>query len=526
MISYLFPVFLSLVPALHLYIHNRVPIRYAYPTWIALAVFALLLTLAVRGATRQAPKAGLIAGFFSIAFFYFELFLRQLDLIIFNLGLTESPNTLLFSQGLAVGLFVFWLVLWTAGARFALRSESTIQKVNSFLLIVSLILLVSPVISIAQILGNSRRIAASPNYSFADHVAGGSGGGFALPVGETGSQPDIFYLIFDGFAGEDILKSVYDLDISPFFAQLEERGFYLAVSSKTNYSQTINSLPSSLNMSYLDGLADAVVDPSNWGPLAQALRQNLVSTALDEYGYDLITFSSGFWPTDDIRSDRRYRQLFNLNEYQEVFLQNTPLVHLDPDLLYDQHRSRISYTLEHLAGAAHEGSPRFVFAHLYIPHPPFVFDREGNHVHVPRQFTKYDADGYLLKGGTTPEYQQMYKDQLSYIADRILILVDEILLEAEEPPVIIIQADHGPGSTITQHQLEQDNLEERFSILNAYYFPDQDYSALYPEITPVNSFRVVFDQYFGTALGLLPDRQYFSTVYQPYHYTDLTESLK
>lgn len=524
--SYIFPVFLSLIPALHLYINNRVPIQYAYPTWIVMAGFMLVLILAVQRGTRNPAKVGAIAGFFSIIFFYFEPFLQQLDVVCLNLGLIHSENYLLYSPYLAVGIFFLWTALWVVAARALIRSESLTKKVNSFLAVVSLVLLVMPLVRIVQIVSNSIRIEKSFRYSFEESGLFADGEEFSLTEVESNNQPDIFYLIFDGFAGEDILQSVYDMEISTFIGQLEMRGFYVASGSKTNYSQTINSLPSSLNMSYLDGLSQSVIDPYNWSPLAKVLQQNLVSLSLDELGYDLITFSSGFWPTEDLRTDKKYHPAISLNEYQEVLLQNTPLVHLYPGLLYDHHRNRITFTLDHLAGAALSEQPRFVFAHLYIPHPPFVFDEEGNHIHVPRLFTKYDADGYKLKGGTTPEYQMMYVDQLSYLLDQILMLVDEIFAETEKAPIIIIQGDHGPGSTITQHHLEKYNLDERFSIMNACYFPDQDYSTLYAGITPVNTFRVVFDQFFGTDLGLLADKYYFSTVFEPYNYTDMTEVLK
>jgi hypothetical protein len=62
--------------------------------------------------------------------------------------------------------------------------------------------------------------------------------------------------------------------------------------------------------------------------------------------------------------------------------------------------------------------------------------------------------------------------------------------------------------------------------LNAYYFPDQNYAALYPAISPVNSFRVIFNQYFGTDLELLEDRNYFAGWLAPYDYTDVTDKAQ
>jgi hypothetical protein len=51
--------------------------------------------------------------------------------------------------------------------------------------------------------------------------------------------------------------------------------------------------------------------------------------------------------------------------------------------------------------------------------------------------------------------------------------------------------------------------------LNAIRLPGAAPELLYPAMSPVNTFRVILNQYFGTSLGLLPDRSYFSTTSQP-----------
>ena len=56
----------------------------------------------------------------------------------------------------------------------------------------------------------------------------------------------------------------------------------------------------------------------------------------------------------------------------------------------------------------------------------------------------------------------------------------------------------------------------RFDILNAYFFPDGDYSAMYPEISPVNTFRVVFDTYFSEEYPLLKDQSINVGINRPY----------
>jgi hypothetical protein len=54
-------------------------------------------------------------------------------------------------------------------------------------------------------------------------------------------------------------------------------------------------------------------------------------------------------------------------------------------------------------------------------------------------------------------------------------------------------------------------LWERTPILNAYYLPGGEDRWLYPSISPVNSFRVVLNAYFGADLPFLPDATYFTS---------------
>ena len=75
-------------------------------------------------------------------------------------------------------------------------------------------------------------------------------------------------------------------------------------------------------------------------------------------------------------------------------------------------------------------------------------------------------------------------------------------------------------------EASEEELREKMGILNAYYLPGVDSSLLYPSITPVNSFRLAFDLYFGTHLGLLPDVSYTYVDYNhPYQFLDVTNRV-
>jgi hypothetical protein len=95
----------------------------------------------------------------------------------------------------------------------------------------------------------------------------------------------------------------------------------------------------------------------------------------------------------------------------------------------------------------------------------------------------------------------------------LIDIVDQLLEKSETEPIIIIQGDH--GATLDYELLGIDKAN-RLGILNAYYLPKKIINQeemimkpnenLYQSITPVNSFRVVFDQYFGGDYGLLDDK--------------------
>ena len=73
--------------------------------------------------------------------------------------------------------------------------------------------------------------------------------------------------------------------------------------------------------------------------------------------------------------------------------------------------------------------------------------------------------------------------------------------------------------------LDIEMIDERMSILNAYHFPRGGEQFLYDSITPVNTFRVVFNAYLNGTYSYVEDKQYFSTYNRPFVFNDVTEIL-
>jgi hypothetical protein len=83
-----------------------------------------------------------------------------------------------------------------------------------------------------------------------------------------------------------------------------------------------------------------------------------------------------------------------------------------------------------------------------------------------------------------------------------------LLSKSSTQPIIILQGDHGPWIQTGPGQ---------FEILNAYYLPGHN-DQLYSTVSPVNSFRLVFNAYFGTDYTLLPDTSYYSPIPNIYEF--------
>lgn len=118
-------------------------------------------------------------------------------------------------------------------------------------------------------------------------------------------------------------------------------------------------------------------------------------------------------------------------------------------------------------------------------------------------------------------------NKLEYTNAELKKAIEAILAQSEVPPIILIQADHGPGLLTDFTSSENTCLEERFSIFSAYYLPNLEHNPIPEEFTPVNLFRIIFNEYFSTDLPLLENRSYyyFDTI-KIYHTEDITMQLK
>ncbi len=399
-------------------------------------------------------------------------------------------------------LIPIWVILWLLGYGWIYWKARKLQPLNSLLNLVAVTLLLFPFLQIG-------RDAIRFNQLEAKNISQNElSENLSLP--QVQSPPDIYYIILDGYTRDDILKKNYQLDNSEFLTQLEEMGFYIARCSQSNYAQTQLSLASSLNYDYLEQLGKQfVAENTSRSGLPDSIQHSAVRNALEELGYQVIAFDSGYEATRLQDADLYLSSniVQDINDFENLFLQTTlarvysdgiSVLNLSPNWEErDQaHRERIMFTLDTLNTIPDIPGPKFVFAHLITPHWPHVFGPNGEAVHEH------------------PDSTNGYRNQVIFINKQIVPVLAEIIGKSNHPPIIILQADH--GSII-------ESPKRRMSILNAYHLPDEGGQQLYENISPVNSFRVIFNHYFGGNLPLLADISYYSHYDQPYQYEIISD---
>jgi hypothetical protein len=395
-------------------------------------------------------------------------------------------------------LVPIWIILTAIAIWWASRKSTNITSMTYTLNVVGLFLLIFPIIQLVSFFVQSESSQASAEQNTS-----------VLDLKLSSQPPDIYYIILDGYGRSDILKNEYDYDNSDFLNSLKKLGFFITDCAQSNYAQTQISLASSLNFNYLDALSNHFVPGSEDRTGLDALiHHGLVRQSLEKAGYKTVAFATGFLATE--LSDADYflgpqRSLGELNEFESLLMETTFARLLQDGNSFgmqnsgsELYRKRTLFALDKLDKLSYIKGPKFVFVHLVIPHPPYVFGPTGGPVEA--------ADVGTTK---TQQGASHYRDQAIYISSRMKEIVPRIIANSTTPPIIVIQGDHGP--TVASRP------RSRMSNLNVYLLPGAE-TSLYPTITPVNTFRVIFNNYFGQNLQYLDDVSLYSDYEDPFNF--------
>lgn len=502
------PILFSIFPIVALYGYNQDMAQFSYilrPLIIS-ALLAIALFTVLNIIIKNKNKTAAVTSLFLTSFFSFGHFLS---------AIASSYNYYI--------LLFLWIALLTFIAIIILTTKKNLNALTVYLNIVAIILIILPLANIAKYQLQTKNIAADidlMNSKMADA---------SESYHQINNLPDIYYIILDGYGRADILKEIYNYDNSDFINYLTDKGFYVAHQSNANYPQTYQSISSSLNFNYINYFSEIMGDESDdRKPLKEMIKNNKVYNFLKKNGYLFVAFPASWSGVHkNLNADIFMRGKMDLNEFDNVLINTTPLsMFLGKKIQADAHRKNILYTFDHLSDVAKIDSPTFTYVHLLIPHPPFVFNHDGKTINPKGVIKGLDGSHYFEENPDKEEYKEKYKNQIIFVNKKIKEMINEILNRSDSSPIIILQSDHGPGSMTEWENPEKTNMKERLSILNAYYLPERGKKLLYESITPVNTFRVIFNCLFDANLKLLKDESYFATWNHPYQFINVTEKIQ
>ena len=312
------------------------------------------------------------------------------------------------------------------------------------------------------------------------------------PLQLPAQPPDIYYILLDGHTSPESLRKYWEYDASEFVHFLEGNGFVVVSNALANYGSTSSCMASALNVNYPPPPSKAMAPYATHARLFRFIDEAVVPARLRTLGYEFSNLS----PFRIADQPAFYR--FALTEYatlRQVLINKSALGLLAArrELWQIRDKNMEIFSLLKELPAREAPAPRFIYAHLMMPHPPFFFDRHGNPT---------------LKGEGKDDFvfAEDYLEQLIYTDQLVTNTVSAILATTKRPAIVILQGDHGFRLLRTE-----DRILEAGTILNAYHLPGGNGNGIPADITPVNTFRMIFNRYFGANLPMLPNVQHFGS---------------
>jgi hypothetical protein len=404
-----------------------------------------------------------------------------------------------------------WVVVVLVAIVTAVRARS-VARLTSGLNVLALVLVILAAASIVPY--ELARVARAPVTQPGSVVAGE-----APPT-----TRDIWYLVFDRYGSASAIERRFGITGNDLYGWLADRGFHVPADSRANYRATDFSLASTLNLRYLDELTEEVGPNSgDRTPARRLIQDHAVGHFLQERGYRYYHIGSWFDPTSAMPFADESLGPGVTSEFESVLRDTTVLPAIDrvsgvetPEATFrDRHREGTLFAFRQLHRLQSAPGPKFVFAHVLLPHDPYVFRADGS----PISEAQADAE----------DEAGLYEGQLEYANARIKALVEDLLDVPEATrPIVIVQADEGPllCRSVDCPEFSADYMAIRFGILNALYLPGIT-EPLPARWTPVNTFRLIFREYFGADLEPLPDRSYtWPDNDHIYDFRDVTDLLE
>lgn len=513
-----YPLFIAMAPVVSLFVINRVELRsldLVRPLLASLAIAGLAWGLS-EILVRSRQKAALAACILIISVLIYD----YAFLAVLGHGV---DNSVFLRYWLVLTAIFFGVAVWRL--RISQRSFNDLTLLFNSFGFALLLLAVFPAIS-ESLDGPKTRMGDS----MSQPVPGAIENQWKKAQQNNWAdikRPDVYYVILDAYARQDILDSRFGYDNAPFLSWLKSQGFLIGDRSHANYASTHLSLTATLNGEYLNTLlpetllSEAPVEPRARNQFFvrvladQYIKQSRVHELLGAAGYRFLSNDSGFTVTRKNPNSLGEALTGEITEFERTLLQTTviyPLVASSSDaapFAMTMHESLLR-TFGELASIKPHSSPTFVFYHILSPHFPFSFKEDGSQA---LRHPVYDASAWVEDRnkleGYHEYYRQNYPKNVAGLNLHLKKVLESILENTKRNAVVIVQSDHGSSLGLVPNSSGDTDIPERFGILNAIYLPNDIPSiGMTADMSSVNTFPLILNNTFGLDLPILKDKAF------------------
>ena len=503
--------------------------QFILPT-LLIVVSAFLFFLCLKYILKNGKKAALIVSLAFIIFFSFGHVYNMLNQV--SIGDTNFGSNRI--------LLPIFTILFGIGSFLIIKTKRTLDNATSIVNTISVVFIAVIVVMVGIETFGCDECLIERNTSwyfdfFSDEKIDFSPyfEAHSFSISESDSLPNVYFIILDGYPTNDVLKKHVNFDNSEFTNLLKQRGFNVAENSHANYSFSGPSISATMNMNYINFLADEFGENSrDYNPILGKdfglYADNQVIKNFKLMGYKVIKIGSAATylhklPLADLSPCYKIIHLMD-NRLLDAVGSTSMIGYFIERWAEEQQRQIILCDFEELPKiSSYFEEPVFVWSHIMLPHFPLIFGPNGEPITPGKSLLTMNHPEFT---DSSWDVKTQFKHQIQFANKKSIEFIDKIL-ENEKQAIIIIQSDHGSGFGVNFQAPTDDDVFQRLSNLNAIYFPHEKHrEILTDDRTNVNTFRIVFNTYFGSDYEMLEDRIYWGlSIKKPFWFKDVTSIL-
>ena len=432
---------------------------------LAIVSVSIIIWIVIRKIIKNGNKAALITGVGVVFFFYFGYVQDALKgILVSNIPVNKTSILVPIS-----------IIIFIISTIYFIKSKNNFESIIKIANVVSITLILVVCVQ------------------------------FIIP-GASAEKPNVYHIILDEYTDNEILTKKFGYNNEKFLEFLNNNGFYMHDKLFSTFGSTVKELNVILNMEYPKKLGWVSED-------YESLNNNKVMSIFSNQDYSVIETNSMMrWKNfSDVDTKLCYDTNFINSEFLDQVLGKSIIRYFLEKYQQDTRRDTIRCTFNVLNEITLKtDGPKYVFSHVYVPHPPFLFGPNGENV-IP--------DHREISGLQSRENPQGYVNQLIYATNEITVVIKNIV-KNDPNAIIIVQGDTG---TLTGTDISKKTMKEIYqahSILYAVRIPDVEDSDY---MIPVNTYRIIFNNYFNMNYDYLEYHSYL--VHNDSNMEDITKKL-